>query len=630
MTANATAPSFSVPYRSGWGILWRYVADNREVYSIAFVAIALSSTLAALIPRLIGRLADLFASRSLDPSQAQWIGTLVFLVGSVRVVSGWLGRHLTAQHGRILVGKIRQELFEKWQSLPPGYHHRHSTGELLSHALSDVDVVRQAAAMGINTAVNGVFMVGAASWFMFVQMDARLALVGLLPLFAIPVLIHLFGPPIKDASARFQASLGGMSQAVEEVVGGIRTVKAFGNESIELRRFHSHLDELVDRKLRYVKVAAVFGALVPLASSIGFVGTLWYGGFLVIRQELGLGDLVGFLLYLTLLKQPLEQLGNLLNIVQRASVSLSRLKALLDADAGAGQQGIDVDRGMSIEGSIEVRDLTFAYDGAGGPVLRNLSFKVERGGVLGIVGAVGSGKTTLAHLFLRLYEPPPGTVFVDGVDVRDIALSDLRSAISYVPQTGFLFSCSIETNIGFSADDGTPDPVRVARSAKLAGIAEEIERFPDGYSTEIGERGVRLSGGQKQRLAIARMAHKEARIRILDDSLSAVDTRTERAILENFSREGRKPTSVVVSHRLSAVRDADEILVLDGGRVAERGTHEQLLSRNGVYARLWALQAGEADGPEHAAQDPVPRGTVLETPRRQGREAVRSEVEEEA
>ncbi len=628
MSASQSHPTGEQP-RSGWPILGRYIAENPWAYVVAVLSIAGSSTLAAIIPRLVGRLADLFASHHLELAEAHRLALWVALVGSVRVTLGWLGRYLTAQHGRIVTFRIREMLFEKWERLPVAYFHRHSTGELLSHALSDVDVVRQAAAMGINTAVNGVFMVGAAMWFMVFRMNARLAFVGLFPMFVIPVMIRYFGPRIKSRSAEFQAALGRMSQAVEETVGGIRTVKSFGNEPVELTRFETHLDELVERKMRFVRLSAVFGALVPFASALGFVSTIWYGGYLVIHHQLSLGDLVGFLLYLTLLKQPLEQLGNMLNTLQRASASLTRLDTLLSAQPESVDDGPVVAEFASL-GAVEAKNLTFRYPGTTRDVIQELSFSIRPGKTLGIVGSIGSGKTTLAHLLLRLQEPPRGSLFLDGVDVRDIALQDLRRAIAYVLQTGFLFSTSIQANIGFSDDNGSPDPARVAHAARLGGIDEEIERFPDRYATEIGERGVRLSGGQKQRVAIARMVHKEAPVRILDDSLSAVDTNTERKILGNFARENSSATAIVISHRLSAVCEAGEILVLDGGRVVERGTHAELLAYDGVYARLWALQAGDVGQSDTASPDLVEQEGLLEILRTEDEEAVRSEVEEDA
>jgi len=378
-----------------------------------------------------------------------------------------------------------------------------------------------------------------------------------------------------------------------------------------------------------VRLSAIFGALVPLMSAFGFIAVIWYGSFLAIRGEISLGNLIGFLLYLTLLKQPLEQLGNMLNTVQRASASLFRLSELLevvpDTVETAGEDSVPPETGH-----IEVRDLTFRYAGTERDVLRSLSFSVAPGKTLGIVGSIGSGKTSLAHLLLRLYEPPAGTIFVDGRDIRSYSLEHLRRAIAYVPQNSFLFSTSVSENIAFS-HDGAPDQEAVVRASRIASVDEDVAKFPEGYATEIGERGVRLSGGQKQRVAIARMIYKDSPIRILDDSLSAVDTRTERRILENLAAgdDGRLTNSVtiVVSHRLSAVMNADEILLLEDGAVAERGSHAQLLALGGTYARLWELQAGEVDKSDSIAPVSVP-AEILEILRTEDEEALNESVED--
>jgi len=622
-TAGSAAP------RSGWHILGEYIARHRLAYVTAVLSIALSSTLAAIIPRLVGRLADTYAAGTLTLPSARHLALLVLATGTARVLLGWLGRFLTAQHGRIITFDIRDALFRKWETLTPAYYHGHSTGELLSHALSDVDVVRQVAAMGINTAINGVFMLGASMYFMFFHMNSRLALAGLVPLLAIPALIRHFGPKIKRQSGIFQSTLGQMSQTVEEIVGGIRTVKAFSNESLVERRFQDQLAELVEQKMRFVRLSAIFGALVPLMSAFGFIAVIWYGSFLAIRGEISLGNLIGFLLYLTLLKQPLEQLGNMLNTVQRASASLFRLSELLevvpDTVETASENSVPPETGH-----IEVRDLTFRYAGTERDVLRGLSFSVAPGKTLGIVGSIGSGKTSLAHLLLRLYEPPAGTIFVDGRDIRSYSLEHLRRAIAYVPQNSFLFSTSVSENIAFS-HDGAPDQAAVVRASRIASVDEDVAKFPEGYATEIGERGVRLSGGQKQRVAIARMIYKDSPIRILDDSLSAVDTRTERRILENLAAgdDGRLTDSVtiVVSHRLSAVMNADEIILLEDGAVAERGDHAQLLSLGGTYARLWELQAGEVDKSDSIGPASVP-AEILEILRTEDEEALNESAED--
>lgn len=612
--------------KPGWPILGRYIADHLWGYLAALLSIALSSVLAAVIPQLVGRLADTYNAGSLTPHTAERIALWILLVGSIRVTLGWLGRFLIAQHGRKLTFRIREQLFRKWETLTPSYYHQHSTGELLSHALSDVDVVRQMAAMGINTAINGIFMLGASAYFMVFTMDARLAAVGLIPLLGIPALIRYFGPKIKRQSAIFQASVGAMSQTVEEIVGGIRTVKAFSNELVIQRRFESQISALVEQKLHFTRLSAFFGASIPLLSALGFIVVIWYGSWLVIQHQLSLGALVSFLLYLTLLRQPLEQLGNMLNVVQRASASLSRIAELLavEPDTVDRPNAIEAPR---IQGTIEVRNLTFRYPGASSDSLRNVSFRLAPGQTLGVVGTIGSGKTTLAHLLLRLYEPPAGTIFIDGRDILDIPLEQLRLSIAYVPQNSFLFSTTVTANIAFS-EEAAPEEDRVRRAAEVASVHQDIQKFAEGFESEIGERGVRLSGGQKQRLAIARMIYKQAPIRILDDSLSAVDTKTERAILENLGSDKRAAT-LVIAHRLSAVMNADEILILDDGQVAERGNHESLLGQGGIYSRLWMLQTGEIGRSDPLGPEPSSNAELLEIIRVEDQSATKEELEEQ-
>jgi len=619
--------------RSGWHILGDYILSHLGVYGTAVLSIAGSSVLAAIIPQIIGRFADVYAKGALTFDRAEYFAIWVLIAGLCRVILGWLGRVLIAQHGRIITFHIREALFKKWETLTPAYYHGHSTGELLSHALSDVDVIRQVAAMGITTAISGVFMLSASVYFMVTRMHWQLALAGLLPLLAIPGLIHYFGPKIKAQSGIFQASLGGMAQTVEEIVGGIRTVKAFGNEAIALERFQAKVGDLVRQKMKFVRLATVFGALIPLVSAFGFIVVIWYGSYLTINKTITLGSLVAFLLYLTLLRQPLEQLGNMLNTVQRASASLARLAALLDVRPDTVAPSTTVSANPIKKGEIDVRNLSFRYPGANFETLQDLSFTIRAGKTLGIVGAIGSGKTTLAHLLLRLYEPPAGTVFIDGVDIRDYSLQQLRSAIAYVPQNSFLFSTSISANIAFS-EPNTPDQLKVEAASKMAAIDADIQKFPDVYATEIGERGIRLSGGQKQRVAIARMIYKRAPIRILDDSLSAVDTKTERRILNHLAQSRAKAgadngASIVISHRLSAVMNADEIIVLDGGRIAERGNHEALLRLNRLYAQLWNLQLGEIGKSDTEGAEQGAEAEILEIFRVEDEQALKGESEEE-
>jgi ATP-binding cassette subfamily B protein len=333
-------------------------------------------------------------------------------------------------------------------------------------------------------------------------------------------------------------------------------------------------------------------------ANLGFISVLGYGGFLAINKVITLGDYVAFTLYIALLRNPLEHLGQVLNIIQRASASLNRIAELMQVEPQVrDRQGDLLDR--TLQGELRVEGLTFRYPGTERDVLTDISFRVGRGRTLGVIGPMGSGKTTLADLLLRLYDPPEGTVFLDGEDILRYPLARLRQGMAYVPQDGFLFSTTLNENIGFADDH--PDPERVRNAARIAAVYDNIERFPEGFETEVGERGVRLSGGQKQRVAIARVVYKDAPIRIFDDSLSAIDTNTERTILRNIGNgsilkahlhsTGAK-TSIIISHRLSSVQHADEIIVLDEGRIVERGRHAVLIAAGGPYAGIWQMQAG--------------------------------------
>jgi ATP-binding cassette subfamily B protein len=570
-------------------------------YLAGVTMVALASLFMALIPRLLGRFTDRLRSGQLSFTELAGIAGTLILISVIRVATGWSGRIIVHRKGRLLTYALRRELFEKWGSLSPSYYHRHSVGELLSHALSDVEVVRELTSMGINVSVSGLAMLATTIYLMAVHVDWRLSLAGLGPLLAIPVLVQRLGPRIKQQSHRSQEALGAMAQTVEEVVGGIRAVKAFGTEEVVIGRFEAKVDGIFAEKMKFVRLSSLFGALIPLMVNLGFIAVLSYGGFLVIVHEITLGDFVAFTLYVAMLRQPLEQLGNVLNIVQRSSASLNRITTLLQVVPEVQDRYGELSN-RQLRGELRVENLSFRYPGNDRKVLAGISFTVGPGRTLGIIGEMGSGKTTLANLLLRLYDPPGGTVFLDGVDVFDIPLAILRGGIAYVPQDGFLFSSTVLDNIGFA--DEYPDLELAERCARITAVYDNICAFPEGFATEIGDRGVRLSGGQKQRIAIARMIYKDAPIRIMDDSLSAVDTNTERLIIRNLreiaskervTSEDSTKTTIIISHRLSAVQHADEILVLKEGRVAERGTHPFLMAQGGIYAGQWLMQSGAAD-----------------------------------
>ena len=621
---------------SGWRIVRSYVRRHWFVYLSGVTLVSLGSLFMTLIPRLLGRFTDGLRAGRLTASEIAWVAGTLVLISVVRVATGWTGRIMVHRKGRMLTYQLRRELFAKWGTLSPSYYHRHSVGELLSHALSDVEVVRELTSMGINVSVSALAMLATTAYLMAVQVDWRLSLAGLGPLLVIPVLVQRLGPRIKQQSHRSQEALGAMAQTVEEVIGGIRAVKAFGTEAVVIGRFETKVDAIWTEKMKFVRLSSLFGALIPLMVQIGFIAVLGYGGFLVIAREITLGDFVAFTLYVAMLRQPLEQLGNVLNIVQRSSASLNRIASLLQVVPSVrDRDGALLDRPLA--GEIRVENLTFRYPGADRDVLRSISFTLRQGNTLGIIGEMGSGKTTLADLLLRLYDPPEGTIFLDGADIFRYPLARLREGIAYVPQDGFLFSTTVLDNIGFA--DDCPDRERAERCARITAVYDNIAALPEGFATEVGDRGVRLSGGQKQRVAIARMIYKDAPIRIMDDSLSAVDTNTERLIIRNLrenpplSREGAEPgpvSTIIISHRLSAVQHADEIIVLKAGEVAERGSHGSLMALGGIYAGQWLMQSGVAEDASSLPVDGEPLSAAVRDELTGGLEALGSGMTEDA
>jgi len=583
---------------SGWDIVRTYVRENRATYLIGVSLTAVASLLAVLVPWLLGRFADRLVKGTLVSNDVVLFSVVIITVCAVRVATWWLGGIMILRKGRILTYQLRKRLFEKWNSLSPEYYQGQGIGDLLSHALSDVEVVRELVSMEINMTVSGICMLAAVLYMMIVHGDWRLTLAGLGPLLALPFLVKDFAPRLKRHSQRCQEALGSMAKTVEEIFGGIRAVKAFGNERVAIERFVRKVDSIVDERVIFVRLSALFESLIPLLANIGFIVVLGYGGFLCITGGITIGSFVAFTMYVAMLRNPLVHLGKVLNLVQRSAASLNRISALLKVTpAVRNRDGSLTD--LPIRGEVRVEKLSFRYPGCEQDVLSDISFSVTPGKTIGIVGQMGSGKTTLADLLLRLYNPPEGTVFIDGRDILGYSLECLRRGMAYVPQDGFLFSTTILENIAFSNESA--DPRLAEKSAITAALHETITQFPDGYATEIGERGVRLSGGQKQRLAIARMVYKDAPIRILDDCLSAVDTTAELHILKNLTNAGGAngnphkvvpQATIIISHRLSTVRHADEILVLDEGRIIERGRHTDLIRQNDLYAKLWQMQAG--------------------------------------
>jgi len=460
---------------------------------------------------------------------------------------------------------------------------------------------------GIMYSANTIATMVLAVVLMF-WISATLSVYVLLPVPIVAVTVWLFGRQIHALYGKIQASLAVLSAKAQENLAGVRVVRAYGQEEAEIRGFDAPNREYIDRNLRLIYFWSLFMPLLQMLFGLTFVLVLWQGGSQVVLNRITTGELIAFYTFMTSLIFPMIALGFVTNIFQRGGASMGRLNYILDSEPKISDTNAVRDHAKEIRGEIEFRNLTFTYptvrsdtDGSKSngsaavnkPVLQDISLQVPAGSILAIVGPTGSGKSTLASLIARLWEAPPGTLFVDGRPIREWPLETLRRAVGYVPQDTFLFSETLRENVAFGVDSATDEEIHSA--ADVASIAAEICEFPAQFNTMVGERGITLSGGQKQRAAIARAVIRDPKILILDDSLSSVDTGTEERILKRLDAILRQRTTILISHRVSTVQHADQIVVLRDGRIVERGTHAELLARGDYYADLYHKQLLEEE-----------------------------------
>jgi ATP-binding cassette subfamily B multidrug efflux pump len=566
-----------------------YVRRSRRAFVLGLACVLVTTAIALASPWILKHAID-------DLHQGVTRGKLGFyaaLILAVAVVGGlfrFLMRRIIIGASRVIEYEIRNDFFAALERLPLAYFQGRRTGDLMSRATNDLNAVRMMIGPAVMYSSNTIIVFVVAILLML-SIDARLTAVALLPLPFVTISVRVFGQAIHRRFEKIQEQLSEISAIAQEGLSGVRVVRAYRQERAELEKFRLANVEYVERNRGLIKVQGYFYPSMSFFLGLGALLVLWLGSREVIRGRITLGEFVAFNSYLVMLSWPMIAFGWVTNMLQRGMASWKRMLEVLDAPRVVEAYAAD-DRtaeGHAIQGAIDIKDLTFAY-GDGPPVLKDVSLRIEPGQTVALIGPTGSGKSTLLNLLPRLHEPPPGTVFVDGVDVRHIPLPVLRGAIGFVPQEPFLFSDTIANNILFGVDDPGQHLSRVDDTGRIARLDKDLESLPKGYASVVGERGITLSGGQKQRTALARALAIDPAILILDDALSAVDTYTEEEILSQLRGVMRQRTSLIVSHRVSTVRDADQILVLDGGRIVERGTHDELVRRDGAYAALYRKQ----------------------------------------
>ena len=487
---------------------------------------------------------------------------------------------------------LRNDFLAHIQSMSLSSLQSRSTGDIMSRATNDLNAVRSVLGPGIMYSMNTIALV-IISTYILLRLNWELTLLAYIPLAIMSVAIKRIGGQIHDRFESIQEQFSNLSTKAQENISGIRVVKAFAREESEIADFGKLNVDYVRRNVSLIRLWGLFYPLMTALIGLSSVALLWFGGRQVILGRLTLGEFVAFMGYLAMLTFPAIAVGWVINIFQRGAASMGRILDIMDAPPGIRDEPGAV-APKSAGGSLELRNLTFQYPNSRNPVLHNISVSIPAGTTLAIVGHTGSGKSTFINLIPRLFDPPPGTLFLDGKDVRQWPLSELRKNIGYVPQETFLFSDTIYQNIAFGCDDSVDD-TRVDWAARVSQMAEDIEAFSRKMQTYVGERGITLSGGQKQRVAISRAVATLPKILIFDDSLSNVDTYTEERILQELTKVMKDRTTILVSHRISTVKNAQQIIVLKEGSIVEHGTHASLMELQGVYADLYQKQLLEEE-----------------------------------
>lgn len=566
--------------------LFPYIKQHRNKLLLGIVALIIVDAVQLFIPQFIKRIIDIIVIKKSFTEVFKY-SLFILLAAVIVVIFRFFWRKYIAGTAIKIEELLRNKLFSHLETLSARFYTKHKTGDIMAHATNDMLAVRRAMMPGLVILVDIVVMGGMAFFFML-AISVRLTLISILPFPLLVLIVLRFSSLIHDRFEKVQETFSKMSAKVSESLSGIRIIKAYVQEEGDVKHFTEQSKDYVKKNIALVKIWGFFFPLIMLFANIGIFVVLLVGGRSAILGKLSVGEFVAFQSYIWILVWPMVAIGWVINLFQRGAASMGRINRLLSEkpDIKSPLHPVLIN---TIKGKIEIKNLSFSYNG--NKVLSNINLCIEPGKILGIIGFIGSGKSTLVSLIPRIYDPPDNTLFIDGYDVKSIDLKLLRSSIGFVPQNPFLFATTIKENIAFGKENVKEE--EIIEAARLAGILDEIQSFPQGFNTLVGERGVTLSGGQKQRITIARAIIKKPSILILDDALSSVDADKEAEIIKNLYNFMRERTVIIVSQRPKSISYADEIIVMDNGRIVERGTHQELIELNGVYALFWKLQGAK-------------------------------------
>ena len=567
-----------------------FIKKNWIGYLLGIVFLVAYSYIQSLSPKLLGMIIDHLSQRPISTDKILYYISLLMVVAFLAFFTRFTWRNYIIGNARNLECYLRQKLFSHFQTLPVQFYNNSKTGDLMAYAINDISAIRMAFGPGMALVINGVGISTISVISMVRSVNLRLTFFSLLP---IPVIVYLLikiGSLVQVRFRTVQENFAKISDRVQENISGIRVIKTYVQEQEEVKKFDQLNKKMIDSNIKMVRVSSLLSPSIEICFGVSFMINLIYGSSLVRSGVISIGDFVAFNGYLAMIMTPIVSIGRVINISQKGLASYKRLMEIFKISSDINDD--EADRTIAkLKGAISIKNLTFTYPDAEEPAIEDININIAQGKILGIIGKTGSGKTTLVNLLLRLYKLESGKISIGGIDINKYPLAVLRETIGYVPQDNFLFSATIKDNINFFRDNYKDEAIEDA--TKLSCIYDSIAALNGGFETVIGERGVNLSGGQKQRISIARAILKDPSVIILDDALSAVDTKTEEQIIENLKQAMDNKTGIIIAHRISAIKHADEIAVMEKGRIVEKGSHEELIEKKGAYFEIYKEQFKE-------------------------------------